>query len=418
MNYLKHVLTTSLLSIVFFCGLSLTTSALFTQEVRAQELEEVPIASESSPSATEQLLEPMSFPDTEMVTPEGPPTFHRAKIIQILSEESEEIGGYYQTQQTLQLELASGQYVSALYTLPLGVGRERLLTRNQQVVVVEQPVTQGEEPLFVVTDVYRLPSMLLILGLFILVIIVLSGIRGVTALSGLAFSIVLLLFFVVPQIAGGADPVVISLISSVLIGGVALYLAHGFNVRTTISLISTMITLTFAVIAAFSFVSMAKLFGLGSEESLELQYGAIQHINLQGLLLAGIIIGALGVLDDITTAQTAAVAELKRANSKLPLEELYKRGMAVGKEHITSLVNTLALAYAGASLPMLLLFTVYQQPLWVTLNSEFVVEEVIRTVVGSLALTIAVPITTFLAAYWFSKNPTSDSSVSGHSHKH
>jgi len=162
---------------------------------------------------------------------------------------------------------------------------------------------------------------------------------------------------------------------------------------------------------------MTRLFGLGSEESLDLQYGALKNINLQGLLLAGIIIGALGVLDDITTAQTAAVAELKLANAKLSFDELYRRGMAVGKEHITSLVNTLALAYAGASLPMLLLFTVYQQPLWVTLNSEFVVEEVVRTVVGSLALTVAVPITTFLAAYWFSRHPVADT-PQAHSHAH
>lgn len=408
--------TQKLCSFFLFSVSFLYLGLLFVPRVLAQDLPETPFATESSQSASEQLLEPMLLTDAEMITSGGPPTFHRARIIQVLAEDTLEIGGYYQTQQTLQLELANGQYVTALWTLPSSSDKDLLLTRDQTVVVVEQQIAEGEESLFTIADVYRLPSMLLILGLFVLVIVVLSGIRGVTALSGLAFSIILLLYFVVPQIAGGADPVFISLISSVFIGGVALYLAHGFNVRTTISLVSTMITLTFAVIAAFSFVSMAKLFGLGSEESLELQYGAMQNINLQGLLLAGIIIGALGVLDDITTAQTAAVAELKRANQKFTLEELYNRGMAVGKEHITSLVNTLALAYAGASLPMLLLFTVYQQPLWVTLNSEFVVEEVIRTVVGSLALTIAVPITTFLAAYWFSKHPVPEDKSSGHSH--
>src|SRR5690606_24963107 len=134
--------------------------------------------------------------------------------------------------------------------------------------------------------------------------------------------------------------------------------------RTTIALAGTFITLALAIVSAVSFVSLTKLLGLGSEETLELQYSPLTAINLRGLLLAGIIIGALGVLDDITTAQAAAVEEIHKANRKLGFQEIYSRGMSVGKEHITSLVNTLALAYAGASLPTLLLFTVYPQPIW------------------------------------------------------
>ncbi len=329
------------------------------------------------------------------------PTFHKGKVEVVSEQETSEVGGYQETQQTVQVKLDNGQSISASYILPLGADDKRLLKVGNQVVIAEQQSADG--PTYGVNDLYRLPSLGFVFVAFISLIVVFSGIRGLTALAGLGFTIWLLLFYVVPQIAGGADPMFVSLVSSVLIAGIALYLAHGFNKRTTISLVSTLITLSLAVIAAVSFVSMTKLFGLGSEESLELQYGAITNINLRGLLLAGIIIGALGVLDDITTAQTAAIEEIHKANPKLLFHDLYSRGMSVGREHITSLVNTLALAYAGASLPMLLLFTVYKQPLWVTLNSEFVVEEVVRTVVGSLALTLAVPITTGLAAWWFGR---------------
>ncbi len=327
------------------------------------------------------------------------PQFHQAEVLEVVTTEHTEIGGYPETYQKVRLSLTGNRVVEAEYVLPLGAGDERLLKAQQQVVVAEQQM--GDNTLFTVTDFYRLPNLWFVLGIFVLLIVVFSGLRGVTALAGLGFSIWLLLYYVVPSIAHGADPMTVSLVSSVVIAGISLYLAHGFNRRTTLSLVSTLITLSLAVVAAISFVSVSQLFGLGSDASIDIQYGALKGVNLRGLLLAGIIIGALGVLDDITTAQTAAIEELHKANAKLGFQELYHRGMSIGREHITSLVNTLALAYAGASLPMLLLFTVYQQPLWVTLNSEHIVEEVVRTVVGSLALTLAVPITTGIAAYWY-----------------
>jgi len=343
-------------------------------------------------------------PDAPIELPASP-TFSRGKVLEILATDQTEIGGYSETYQKVRIELIDKQVIEADYILPLGAGTDRLLTTDLSVVVARQAGEGGVQ--YTVTDFYRLPSLLFIIGLFVVVIMVFSGIRGVTALAGLGFSIWLLLYYVVPSIAQGADPMTISLISSVVIAGIALYLAHGFNRRTTLSLVSTLITLSLSVVTAISFVSVTRLFGLGSEASIDIQYGALKDVNLKGLLLAGIIIGALGVLDDITTAQTAAIEEIHKANNTLGFHELYLRGMSVGREHITSLVNTLALAYAGASLPMLLLFTVYQQPLWVTLNSEHIVEEVVRTVVGSFALTLAVPISTLIAAYWYGQKSIS-----------
>lgn len=214
----------------------------------------------------------------------------------------------------------------------------------------------------------------------------------------------MLVGFIIPSIIGGNNPFVMSLLGSGVIASASLYLSHGFSKRTTIALISTLLTLVLAAVLSIIFVEITRLSGAGTEESFFLQFGPLEQLNLKGLLLGGIIIGALGVLDDITTAQSAAVEEIHNANPKLSAKDLYKRGLSVGKEHIASLVNTLVLAYAGASFPLLLLFSIEDvEPFWVTLNHEYMVEEIVRTLVGSTALIFAVPITTYLAARAFTK---------------
>lgn len=344
------------------------------------------------------LPQPVVAQEFESNTPAAP-SFIRGKVSQVLTSDRSEEGGYQDINQLLQVTLQTQEEVEATYQLPLGAGEDRLLSTGQEVILAR--FEEAGQTYYMVNDLYRFPAVVLVLLAFLAVILVLGGWHGVTALGGLAVSIWLLLIFVVPQIAGGANPLIISTIATVIIAVISLLVAHGWNGRSVVALLSTLMTLGLALIAAISFVSLAQLFGLGSEEGIELQYGGLTQLNLRGLLLAGMLIGALGVLDDITTAQTAAIQELHRANPKLTVLDLYQRGMSIGREHITSLVNTLALAYAGVSLPMLLVFQLYQQPLWVTLNSEFVVEEIVRTVVGSMALAVAVPITTWLAAKWF-----------------
>jgi uncharacterized membrane protein len=213
--------------------------------------------------------------------------------------------------------------------------------------------------------------------------------------------VVVIFYFLIPRIVDGGNPLITTLVASFFIMILSLYLAHGLNKRTSIALISGMITLVFTVIIDIFFVKITHLSGLGTEEAFYLQLDNI-HLDLKSLLLSGIIIGVLGVLDDVTTAQAATVEELHEANPALSFIELYKRGISVGKEHIASLVNTLVLAYVGVSFPLILLFTVSRnQPMWVIFNSNLIAEEVVRTIVGSCALILAVPITTFLAARFF-----------------
>ncbi|HEV8601571.1 MAG TPA: YibE/F family protein [Patescibacteria group bacterium] len=271
-------------------------------------------------------------------------------------------------------------------------------------IVIDKTTANGQTEYFV-EDIYRFPSLVIATAIFLAVAVFFSRLKGVTSILGLIISIAVIVKFVAPRVVDGHNPLLTCLIGTFIIAVVSLYLAHGFNKRTSIALLSTLLTLVIAVGLAITFVHFSKLFGNGSEESVYLQIDQSHHIDLQGLLLGAIILGALGVLDDITTAQSAVVDELRKANPSFTFKQLYQSGISVGREHISSLINTLFLAYAGVSLPLFLLLTINSgAPIWTTLNSEFIAEEIIRTLVGSITLIVAVPITTLLAAYFWSRS--------------
>lgn len=267
-------------------------------------------------------------------------------------------------------------------------------------VVVAESIDTGGNVKYELLDVYRLPALGWIAAAFVLLVLVVSRLRGALSLLGLVLSGVVIMGYLVPRILTGADPLWASLSSAFLIATVTLFLAHGFTKRITIAYAGTIATLVLSGILAVVAVKFSHLFGIGSEESLFLA-GDYPNLDLRGLLLGGILIGLLGVLDDVTTAQSAVVDELKRANHALGMRELYRRGLSVGREHITSLINTLFLAYAGVSMPLFLLFAANGGETWLILNNEMIAEEIIRTLVGSAGLILAVPITTLLAAYAF-----------------
>ena len=194
------------------------------------------------------------------------------------------------------------------------------------------------------------------------------------------------------------------LLGAIAIATVTTYLAHGFKSSSTIILTSILSVLSLSTLAVIFATKVLGLAGIGSEEAVSLQFGPLASINLEHLLIAGIIIGALGILDDVAATQIAVVEEVAKADTTLSRKELFKRSMHVGREHVIALINTLFLAYAATALPLLLVGSVnLQLPIWALINSEAVSEEILRIVIGSSSLILAVPISTGLAAWWFSR---------------
>ncbi len=247
-------------------------------------------------------------------------------------------------------------------------------------------------------DFARGRPMLLLTVLFAAAVLLLGRRRGLFSLAGLAFSLVLLVRFVLPAILEGHDPVAVAVVGAAAIMFVALYLAHGFNVRTTSAVVGTVASLLLIGVLSNLFVGATELTGLASEESGFLQALA-GNVDLHGLLLGGIVIGSLGVLDDVTVTQASAVWELSLANTAYGFRQLYSAAIRIGRDHIASTVNTLVLAYAGASLPLLVLFTLSNRSLGDVLTGEVVAQEIVRTLVGSIGLVASVPITTALTAF-------------------
>lgn len=277
---------------------------------------------------------------------------------------------------------------------------------GETIILARNNSMEGPDAYYMV-DKYRLPALLFLSLIFVLAIMVFGGMRGLTSLVGLLASVAILMLFVVPRILGGSDPLTVCVSGAVFIAVLSLYLAHGFNKRTTVALAGTLITLGIAVGLTVLFTAMTHLLGIADESTATLKV-MDAAIDLRGLFLGGVIIGMLGILDDVTIGQVTAVEEIDdAAEHRLGFKELYQRGTSVGREHIASLVNTLVLAYAGVSFPLLLLLIIQSHaetvPLWLAVNGEPIAEDIVRAIVGSLALILAVPITTFLAAWIFEK---------------
>jgi uncharacterized membrane protein len=229
-------------------------------------------------------------------------------------------------------------------------------------------------------------------------VVAVARLRGLASLVGLAFAFFILLQFVLPGLLTGESPTLVSLVGSAAIMFVVLYLAHGFSARTTTALVGTLFGLALVAVLGSVSVSAAHLTGLTTEETVTL-HGFDPTLDFSGLVLAGIVVAGLGVLNDVTITQASAIWQLREVNPEIGWRDLYKHGMAVGRDHIASTVYTIVFAYAGAALPALLLIEVYSQPLWTTVTSALA-EEVIRTMVGAIALVLAVPVTTAAGAFF------------------
>ena len=268
---------------------------------------------------------------------------------------------------------------------------------GDRIVVNEYVVPDGGGISYTFADYQRARPMLLLLAIFVVAVVAMGRFQGLRALAGLVVSGIVLLAYAFPALLDGKPPLGIALVSSVIIAVAALYLSHGINDTTTVALLGTLAALALTGLLAAVFTAAAQITGLASEDQIFLMVSA-EGVDVRGLVLAGIVLGSLGVLDDVTVTQVSAVARLREANPGYGIAELYRSGVRIGRDHIASVVNTLVLAYAGAALPLLLFYSNIGIGLSESVTSEIVAVEVIRTLVGSIGLVAAVPLTTGLAA--------------------
>ncbi|MEK7573076.1 MAG: YibE/F family protein [Patescibacteria group bacterium] len=326
---------------------------------------------------------------------------YEAKIIKVLEEKQINALGEKQLYQKLELSITNGnlkgkKIISEHGKIPLTFIPKYNLGDEVYIVKSESP-EKAES--FIITDYVRRTPIYILFFFFAILTIFIGRVRGALSLLGMAISFFAIFVYILPNIVAGRDPIFIAISASIFLIPITFYLSHGINGKTTSAVISTIISMIIIGILSSVFTEMVHLSGFSSDEASYVQTLTKGIVNMRGLLLAGILIGALGVLDDITISQSAIVYKLKETNPNLHFGEVWKKTMDIGKDHIASMVNTLVLVYTGASLPLLLLFINSTVPFGEALNYEMLAEEIVRTLVASIGLILAVPITTFISSY-------------------
>ena len=260
------------------------------------------------------------------------------------------------------------------------------------------------------SDFERGSPMLILAILYVALVLVVARWRGLGALVGLVAAFGIVIFFTVPALFGGGPPLLVALVTGSGALAVLLYVAHGFNARTTTAYLGTLAGLTITAVLAWWAVGASHLTGLWNEEGIHLEFWN-RDVSLQGLVLCGIILAGLGVLNDVTVTQASAVWELRRARPDLTWRGLFTAGMRIGRDHIASTVYTIAFAYVGAALPVIMIVAMYDAPLLQTLTAGDIAEEVVRTLVGSVGLVLAVPLTTVVGALVAAQDTAGSASV-------
>jgi uncharacterized membrane protein len=291
----------------------------------------------------------------------------------------------------VEAQLAGGRRVGFETTDPTG----DTLRVGQRVKLAE--AGQEGQTTYYIQDLERTRPMLALAALFVVAVVAFGGWQGIRSLLGLAVSFAVLIGFIVPAILRGHGPVPVALVGAMAIMLASLYLSHGFSRKTTAAVVGTALALGLTAALTAGFVAATSLTGLAGEEAQDASF-AVGGLSLRGLLLAAIIIGGLGVLDDVTVSQASLVFELRRADPMAGFGELVRGALTVGRDHIAATVNTLFLAYAGASLPLLVLYTTGGAGFGEVTTAEVAAVEIVRTLCGSVGLIAAVPLTTLLAA--------------------
>jgi uncharacterized membrane protein len=323
-----------------------------------------------------------------------------ARVNNILEEGQITLSDKPQLYQIMQVEVLEGEYKGIPFQVDYGKTTLRSdnfrFAPDDQIYVIVNKSPDNELRAYYV-DYKRSKPLAILLGAFILSILIMARWKGLRSLIALGFSMVMITGYIIPHILAGEDPVKVSIIGSVILMAVTLYLTYGWNLKTHASMLSIMLSLLLTGGLSILFVSLTRLTGYGDENAMYLMQASSIRIDPRGLLLGGMIIAALGVLDDLVTSQSATVVEIHDANLSLGFQRTLQKAMRVGQDHVAATVNTLVLAYAGISLPLLLIFTLGNGNYGFFINSEFLAEEIVRTLVGSLGLIAAVPISTLIA---------------------
>jgi len=309
----------------------------------------------------------------------------------------------------LGIELESGPEAGSRSTITIGdAGPAPRLEEGAKVRVIANQLPPGADPggisPYTLVEIDRRSPMLWLLVAFGVLVIAFGRLRGALALVGLGASLIVVVKFVIPALLEAKSPVAVAAVGSSAIMLLTIVLAHGAGPKSFAAILGTAVSLTATILLALSFTKLAYLTGFSSEEANLLLAGGADF-SLAGLVLAGMVIGALGVLDDVTVSQASTVMALRRANPAQRTRELYRGALSVGRDHVAATVNTLVLAYVGASLPILLVFGTGGTSFVDAISREAVAEQVVAMLVGSIGLIAAVPVTTFLAAALASRLP-------------
>lgn len=329
-----------------------------------------------------------------------------AKVISLQTVEKEFVGSLLPVM-VVEVQVLKGPMQDMILTIDQPPSQKDNFFATGDSVLVSASRVEGQDPVYYIVDVVRTDAIFILALMFSILAIVIAGWQGVRSLIGLFASFFVLMSVVMPRLFSGAEPVTTAILGALIITPLTFYMTHGITRKTTIAFVGTTCALLLTAMLAKWFIVASKLTGYAAEEVQFLQIAKGGTLNPQGLLLAGIIIGTLGILDDVTISQASIVEELRKVNAKLKNFQLFAHAMRVGRDHIAATINTLVLVYTGASLPLLLLFLNSSQPFSTLVNYEIVAEEITRSLLGSIGLMLAVPLTTAIAVYWSSKKSSS-----------
>ena len=328
--------------------------------------------------------------------PSNATSFQRARIV------SDAING------TLSAAVVDGAQAGETVTVLISPLATDNVSPGDAILITKNPTANTQNQTFSYIDRWRLPALGVLLALFVLFVTLVGGRRGVASIIGLLVSVLIVGWFMIPNIVQGGNVIITTIISAYVIAIVSILIAHGWRKRTFISIACICAILTGIMLIAGLTTWLTALSGIADELAFYLAKDN-QWLDMRGLIISGIIIASLGVLDDVVTTQVATVEELHKSNPALSRRELFRAASSVGSEHITSLVNTLALAYVGASLPFIIMLTMRQinSPL-ITVNGEYIATEVVRTLVASIGLVVAVPVSTGVATWVYTRSAKRD----------